>query len=1129
MSKSGIKDNFSRGNIGSYLKETIDLNSKLSFVSAYFTIYAYEGLKEQLDNIDKLDFLFGEPTFISQMNPNTKTKHFNFEDDSLTIPMGQRLKQKSLAKECAEWIKGKVNIKSMIKPNFLHGKMYHIKKQNDTENAIIGSSNFTRNGLGFGFRPNIELNLELNDRRDIEDLNQWFKEIWNSEHTEDVKRKVLNYLEKIYADNSPEFIYYKTLYHLFEDFLDEQEKGKLLNESVGFIETKIWNMLYDFQKDGVKGAINKILNNNGCIIADSVGLGKTFEALAIIKYFLLRNYRVLVLCPKKLRENWTQFRADVDNQFNLLASDKFEYTVLSHTDLSRTTGKSDGRSLATFSWSNFDLVVIDESHNFRNYSKGHYKEDGTYSQSRYNKLLEDIIKSGVQTKVLMLSATPVNNNLKDLRNQIYLITEENDNALTDSTGIKNIGQTLKVAQTQFSNWAKKRKTHSLTNDSLYEKLDSSFFKLLDVMSISRSRKHIKNHYNMKLIGEFPKRKTPMSIYPDIDIKNEFPTYDKLNSKILKFKLSLYNPSKYVKKEFQEMYREKASGRKMAFDQKTREHFLIGMMRVNFLKRLESSIESFEISLERTINKIKNLLEKIEKFGVAQTLQNEIDTEILIEDIDIEEDDGIAEASEMWQVGSKLKFELAHLQIDKWKEELTKDLEQLTGIFIAAKKVTPERDEKLAKLKDLIENKIDNPINTLSCLKSKETIPNKKIVIFTVFADTAMYLYNNLNEWITTKFNINIALVTGGDSNNKTTFNPALFKQQTKFNNILTNFSPRSKNRDKIKAMPQDSEIDILIATDCISEGQNLQDCDYLINYDIHWNPVRIIQRFGRIDRLGSTNKEIQLVNFWPTENLNKYINLTERVKDRMALVDITTTGEDNVLDLKKQEIKDILTDKWKFREKQLQRLKEEVLDLEDMDDNISLTDFTLDDFRIELSNFIKNNKKILEEAPLGLYAIIPSPTGKYKDQSKVKRISEGAKKIIKPGVIFCLRQKNSGSETSTVNPLNPYFLVYINDDGDVRFNFTNPKQILEIYRLVCQNIQDPYDKLCNIFNEKTQNGKDMKGYEVLIKKAIKEIVRVFTKRNAGKLTTDRNAILVPQSEQAEDDKDFELITWLIIK
>jgi len=1130
MNKSGIKDNFSRGSIGEFLKDIIKPQSKISFVSAYFTIYAYEALKEELEQIEQLDFLFGEPTFISQINPSSEKKMYKIEDDSLEIPLEKRISQKKIALECANWIRNKVSIKSMIKPNFLHGKMYHVINHNKKESAIIGSSNFTKNGLGFGSKPNIELNLELNDRRDIEDLHTWFKEIWESEFTEDVKQQVLDYLQKLYSDNSPEFIYYKTLYHLFKQFLDEQSEGGLLNESVGFFESEIWKMLYDFQKDGVIGAINKILQYNGCIIADSVGLGKTFEALAIIKYFLLLNYRILVLCPKKLRDNWTQFRADVDAKYNLLASDKFEYTVLSHTDLSRQTGFSDGKNLATFNWSNYDLIVIDESHNFRNYSTVTYADDGSYKQSRYNKLLDTMIKQGVQTKVLLLSATPVNNNLKDLRNQIYLITEEKENALEQYTGIRNIGETLRVAQTQFAEWVKKRKKEKISNTVLYEKLDSSFFKLLDVISIARSRKHIEDYYNINDVGSFPERKKPISIYPELDLTKQFPSYDVLNTEIMKFKLSLYNPSKFIKKEFREEYQKKASGRMMIFDQETREHFLIGMMRVNFLKRLESSIESYEISMKRTLDKIVDLIKKIEDFKNTNSPGDDLQTERLITQDEIDEDDDIKEASDLWQVGTKLKFDLSHLKVDKWKKELEQDYEQLKGLYEAARSVTPERDEKLKILKDTIRNKVENPINMLPGLLDENPVPNNKIAIFTAFADTADYLYENLKDWVQNELGLHIAMVTGGNSNNKSTFKPKGFHKQTKYNNILTNFSPRSKDRYKlIGDMPQDGEVDILIATDCISEGQNLQDCDYLINYDIHWNPVRIIQRFGRIDRLESTNKEIQLVNFWPTDNLNKYINLTERVKARMALVDITATGEDNVLDLKKKEAEEILVDEWRFREKQLQKLKDEVLDLEDIDDNVSLTDFTLDDFRIDLSNFIKNNEKILEDAPLGLYALTPSPEGKYKNLSDTENLSDAARKIILPGVIFCLRQRNTTSETSVVNPLSPYFLIYIRNDGEVKFNFTNPKQILEMYKLLCIDKTEPYEELCDLFNTETDNGNNMTMYSDLTIKAIKAVMKVFRKRNARRLGEDRKAILLPEDQQSDSANDFELITWLIIK
>ncbi|RKY51608.1 MAG: ATP-dependent helicase, partial [Candidatus Neomarinimicrobiota bacterium] len=863
---SSLKDNRKRGNIGDFLKQQINPDSKLSIVSAYFTIYAYQQLKDKLDNIESLDFLFGEQTFIKNIDPSKiDKKEFKIEDDKLVIPIEKRLQQKAVAKNCSEWIKNKVRIKSMVKPNFLHGKMYYVKNENGVQKAILGSSNFTVNGLGLGGSPNIELNMEINDDRDRTDLLNWFTEIWNDDTglVEDVKDEVIKYIEQLYVENEPEFIYFKTLYHLFDKYLSEQKRGGLLDERIGFFETKVWDMLYSFQKDAVKGVINKILINNGCIIADSVGLGKTFEALAVIKYFELLNKNVLVLCPKNLRSNWVLFR-NMD-KLNPLIEDKFRYDVLNHTDLSRAYGKSGDINLSTIEWGHYDLVVIDESHNFRNNTKGKRDEDGNLiRKSRYEKLMDDIIKKGVNTKVLMLSATPVNNNLKDLRNQFYFISKGEENAFYENTGVKNIALTIKNAQTIFTHWADPKKNGSRNTKDLLEKLDSSFFKLLDELTIARSRKHIQTYYKdeMKRIGAFPERLPVISKAPDIDTWDEFPTYDRINKEIMTYKLSLFNPSAQVKEEYKDYYEKKAGKTIAAFTQESREYYLIGMMKINFLKRLESSIKSFGISMERTINKISDLQNRITRFKDEHKISEEIETPEIFD----ENDDELNDAN---SIGKKLKFNLAHLDLDQWMVDLKKDKDALVLLKSSAQAVTPERDKKLSVLKDLIKDKIKDPINS----------NNKKFLIFTAFADTANYLYENMKDYINNELGLHIALVIGSGEN-KTTLG------KRDFNHILTNFSPVSKNRNKIEGMPQKEEIDVLIATDCISEGQNLQDCDYLVNYDIHWNPVKIIQRFGRIDRLGSKNKKVQLVNFWPTNDLNKYINLKDRVEARMALVDI---------------------------------------------------------------------------------------------------------------------------------------------------------------------------------------------------------------------------------------------------
>ncbi|MDF7824089.1 helicase-related protein [Pontiellaceae bacterium B12227] len=1110
---SGIRDNHNRGGVGDFLKDKIQSGSKLSFVSAYFTIYAHQALKEELDSVDHLRFLFGEPKFIQSLDPEkTDKKAFDIEDSQLQLK--NRLEQKLIAKECAQWIKDKVDVRSVKRPGFLHGKMYHMEN-GGVQEALLGSSNFTVSGLGLsnGSRNNIELNLEVNDNRDRTDLLNWFDEIWADEEiVEDVKAEVLSYLEQLYENHPPEFIYFKTLFHIFEGFLSEADKGGMLDAKTGFYETKVWDMLYEFQKDGVKGAINKILRFNGCIIADSVGLGKTFEALAVIKYFEKINCRVLVLCPKKLRENWTVYREN--DERNILSEDQFSYTVLSHTDLSRDGGMSGDVNLATHNWGNYGLIVIDESHNFRNNTPGKKDESGEIiRRSRYQRLMEDILQKGVDTKVLLLSATPLNTNLKDLRNQMLLITQGDDHAYHEPLDVYSIAQVMKNSQAKFSKWADHKTNPGRKVGSLLESLDSAFFKLMDALTIARSRRHIENYYNIEEIGKFPERLPPIAMYPEIDLKKRFPTYDDLNEDISQYQLSIFNPSKYLPDEHKDKYIKPGEQKTLFESQSAREKSLIGMMKVNYLKRLESSIEAFELSIDRTIKKIEDLIEKIKHFDQNRD-QYTTDFSQLDMLLDMDDDDR-SELEERLMVGKKLQYRLEHLNIKDWLIDLEADRKQLCGIYSAAVSVTPDRDAKLKDLKEIINAKLKKPLND----------GNKKVVVFTAFADTAHYLYENLKDWALEDHGLNIALVAG-TGENRATFKPKGFKFQTHFDAILTNFSPRSKNRDKMqRSMPQEGEIDILIATDCISEGQNLQDCDFLVNYDIHWNPVRIIQRFGRIDRLGSINTQIQLVNFWPTPDLNKYINLKERVEARMALVDLAATGEDDLLNT--EQIKDLLTEELSYREKQLLRLKDEVLDLEEMDDNVSLSEFTLDDFRIELLNYLEANRRTLEDAPMGLYGIVPT-LAKMKDADL---FDKNWHEIVKPGVIFCLRHKNppTDQKQANVNPLSPYYLVYIRNDGEVRFGFTHVKQILSIFQNLCRGKEEPYKELCDLFDRETQDGKDMTVYNELLGKTVKSISKTFKKRIAAGLQSGRGFVIPDKKEQVNDHDDFELITWLVIK
>ena len=1095
--QSAIKDNRSRGTVGDFLKDCIKDDSSLSIVSAYFTIYAYERLQDRLHKIDHLNFLYGDPRGVNSADPTkNEKKSFNIVDEKLAL--SNQLQQKRVAKQCYDWITGKVSIKSIRQANLLHGKMYHID-DDGRKKALVGSSNFTVSGLGYGANPNIELNLEVADDRDRDELKQWFDEIWhNEELVEDVKGDVLSYLSQLYADHPPQFIYFKTLFHLFYHKILEQDQGGLFDEASHIKDTKIWRILFDFQRKGVISAINKIEAHNGCIIADSVGLGKTYEALAIIKYFELRKANVLVLCPKKLRENWTTYLATSD--LNPLIEDHFRFTVLSHTDLSRDRGTVGNENLATIAWDRFDLVVIDESHNFRNNSKGKRDEEGNViRKSRYERLLEDIIRgrgqSDVHTKVLMLSATPVNNNLTDLRNQLSFVTGGDDAAFDDSLGIRSLGDTLVSAQRTFTAWARLGKDRDVLK--LQEKLDAAFFKLLDALTIARSRKQIQRFYakDMLAIGEFPGRKA-LPVYPGIDLDKKFMTYDQLNQEIQHYQLSLFKPSVYVQDEFKAIYEKDET---INFSQEKREGFLIGMMKVNFLKRLESSVHSFAISMSRTIEKIEALQAKIRAF---QNLPDETE----IDPDELQPKDGEDEESaDAWQVGKKIPYLLKHMKCVDWLDALEKDRLQLKKLYEAAAEVSVERDEKLSLLRQIIEKKVRHSHI------DKDGVSNRKILIFTAFADTAAYLYEALHVWARAELKVHIALVTGGGANHTTLGG-------TDYAEILTNFSPRSKQRSQIASLPQGAEIDILIATDCISEGQNLQDCDTLVNYDIHWNPVRIIQRFGRIDRIGSRNPMVHLINFWPTKDLDGYITLKDRVEARMALVDMTATADDNLL--QDENIQELIAEDLNYRNRQLKRMQHEVLDMEDVSDGASLSDFTLDDFIMELMGYLEANRKTLEDAPDGLYAVVPAPTGHA---------------VIRPGVIFCLEQrlgedKKPAVAEQKVNPLQPYFLVYVRDDGEVRYNFTHAKQVLEMFRQLAAGHAAPLDVLCQLFNQETGEGTDMAPYDGLVQKAVTEIRGRFSQRNLRQgLQGGREGKLVAQARQAENADSFDLITWLVIK
>ena len=1080
MGSKGMIDNKQSGLVGDVLKEYITKGSKLSIAAAHLTLYAFVELKKELSQLDEFRFIFTEPAFVrgdrslkGLMEKNEAALYGVEEERKYKVELNQAY----IAKELAKWLKRKAQIKSVTNQR-IQGGLYHVKNNDGTQIGLIGGAPFSSPGLGYSNSSNIYINHIVDDEHSNTQLLRQFDAIWQDEQAlQDVKDEILRRLEVMYKENSPEFIYFVTLYNLFKGFLQDAKNYESLQTRTGFENTVIWNKLYDFQRDGVIGAINKIETYGGCIIADSVGLGKTFEALAVIKYYELRNHRVLVLAPKKIRENWAIYR--LNDKRNILAEDRFSYDLLNHTDLSRERGYSGDINLEHVNWGNYDLVVIDESHNFRN------NDPRNDRVTRYSRLMNDIIKAGVKTKVLMLSATPVNNKLDDLKNQIAFITEGNDKALAETANIKSISQTIHRAQSQFNKWSNLPEEER-TTERLLDMLNWDYFTLLDSLTIARSRRHIEKYYNVNAIGSFPTRLKPINIKEMIDAKDEFPPLEKINNEILRLRLAVYSPMQYILPNKKAVYSEKydtkvANGR--IFKQTDRENNLVYLMKSNLLKRLESSIHSFSLTLENIIHQIDSHIQKIDQYDPKNETIGDIN------DVDMEDPD-----LEDALIGSKVKIFIKDMDLIRWKQDLLYDREILAKLLAQARRITPDRDKKLLALKKVIQNKIENPING----------QNKKLLIFSAFADTAKYLYENLHKWIYRQFGLHSAVVTGSD-HPKTT----LKMKKVDFNNVLMNFSPISKERAKV--MPEmKEEIDILIATDCISEGQNLQDCDYLVNYDIHWNPVRIIQRFGRIDRIGSKNERIQLVNFWPSLELDEYINLVNRVKDRMTILDISSTGEENVIADNSNEMKDL-----EYRRKQLEKLQNEVIDLEDISGNISLTDFTLDDFRMDLFNFMKENKEAVEKTPLGLFSITVNKNEKLKDE-------------IQPGVIFCLKQTDRVTSSNEQNALHPYYLVYVREDGTVLYNHVHVKKILDLYRSLCNGKKEAEWDLYETFYQETKNGKDMEQYKALLEKAVEDIVgkidqqitlNIFNLGNLDSLVTNANTSL----------QDFEIISYLIIK
>ena len=1090
-----LLDNRAQGRVADVLVERIAKGAQLSVLSGSFSIYAYSLLKDHLKKVDSLRLLLPAGAPAASADNGASFRVAELAGGSTTDRRYRnQLDMARTARDCAKWLRDTADVRAVGSPT--PQNLIHVASRGADGLAISGSSPFTSSGLGFVASPRFDMNTLFTTKDEVDSLLAWFDGIWNApDLVRDVKPELLAQLEAIYGDKSPELIYFLTLYHLFSELREELDEERIIKTRTGIKDTLVWSKLYRFQRDGVLGAIDKIERHNGCIVADSVGLGKTFEALAIIKYYELRNDRVLVLCPKKLRENWTLYT--VNDRRNLFAADRFNYDVLNHTDLTREQGKSGEITLEMLNWGNYDLIVIDESHNFRNNPP---RKDGL---TRYGRLMRDVIQSGVKTKVLMLSATPVNNRMNDLKNQVAFITEGRDDALYGQ-GIASIEQTLRIAQIRFNQWLR-RDTCERNTESLLDTLNFDYFKLLDLLTIARSRRHIEKYYELSDIGRFPERAQPINVKADIDTLDRFPQLRDINRDIRRLNLSAYAPIKYVLPaklaEYGRKYDRQVAGGSV-FKQIDREESLIHLMRVNLLKRMESSINSFALTVERLLHQVQTLIERIDAYA---------DTEVealAIEDIELED-----EAFDPYLVGTKIKVLLQDVDRVRWRQELEEDQTLLVKLLRAAREIDELRDAKLGRLKAMIAEKCTSPINP----------SNRKIIVFTAFADTAGYLYRNIANWALKELGLHSALVTGQTGGNRTT----LPDTRRDLASILTAFAPIAKERALIQAgldQAETAEIDLLIATDCISEGQNLQDCDYLVNYDVHWNPVRIIQRFGRIDRLGSRNSIIQLVNFWPNMELDEYINLEARVAGRMVLLDISATGEENVIESTGAgQMKDL-----EYRRRQLEQLQNEVVDVEDLGGGISITDMTLNDFRMDLAEYLKDYAEVLESLPLGAFAVTTADdlVDVLLPGGLEGGLDEGPPKSPEPGVIFCLRSDNAKVRTDSTYALAPHYLVYVSDSGETRLNFTNARKILDLLKKLTLGRSNPEPQAVTAFNAMTRNGFDTSHYQTLLGKAVAAITGKAEEKGIESLFQAGGTVLSNDSFRGVDD--FEVVAYLVI-
>ena len=1069
--------------LGDDLRERMTPKSKISIAAACFSVYAYEELKAELERVEALRFIFTSPTFLSEPAAKERREFYiprkNREQalhgSEFEIRLRNELSQRTIARECAQWIRQKAQFKS-IRTNERIPGFVCVDQENPVTYAPVNG--FTRVDLGCERGDNLISMIHQLDAPESKDYLTLFDQLWtDKKRMEDVTQQVLENISTAYRENSPELLYFFALYNIFNDFLENVNQDELPNEANGFRQSQVWNKLYAFQRDAVLAIISKLERYNGCILADSVGLGKTFTALAVIKYYENRNMRVLVLCPKKLSDNWMTYKSNYRN--NPLAKDRLAYDVFYHTDMSRTHGVSNGQDLSKINWGAYDLVVIDESHNFRNGGSSN-PEGGKLN--RYDFLMEKVMRPGARTRVLMLSATPVNNRFYDLRNQLALAYEGNSEAWQGKLEThRSVEEVFRNAQKSFNTWSD-YDVEMRTTDKLLRMLDFDFFEILDAVTIARSRRHIEKYYNVEEVGKFPTRLPPVSKQPPLTDLGGAITYSDIYEMLLAMTLSIYTPSNYILPSRMEKYAKLNHEGKNRLTQSGREAGIRRLMSINLLKRLESSVHAFRLTLQRIQDLLCRTLDAIANYDPNLTLE----LNDLTSAVDFDADD---QELDLFTVGNKVKIALADMDYITWKHDLEEDFNSLYVLLGMVADLTPEHDSKLQMLLETVSHKVENPINP----------GNRKVIIFTAFSDTAEYLYEHISSAVLEKYGMHTALVTGSVNGKNTVPKKQYPGFLGDLNDVLTCFSPISKDRDQL--MPTGPDIDVLIATDCISEGQNLQDCDCLINYDIHWNPVRLVQRFGRIDRIGSRNQVIQMINFWPDMELDDYINLKARVETRMKALVMAATGDDNLLSPEEQ-------GDLEYRKAQLQRLQQEVVDLEDMGTGVSITDLGLNEFRMELMEYCKHHPE-LESIPGGISAVA------------------AATEDAPAGVVFILKNVHNEVNIDNRNRLHPYYLVYLGEDGTTIHDHLSPKDTLDAMRQLFRGKDKHIEELCRAFNQETDDGRNMAVYSSLLEDAVLTILDAKEDSDLDSLfrAGGTSALL----SQVSGLDDFQLVCFLVVR